>query len=266
METKQTLLLVDDEENILKSLARTLRRDKYKIFTANGGEAGLDILAKHKVGVIVSDQRMPGMTGSEFLSRAREQYPDSIRIMLSGYTELNSVTDAINHGNIYKFLSKPWEDDFLRSNIKDAFRYYELLQENIRLSNEYIQLNKNLEQRVEERTHEVVLAMHRLQLEQNILEVLPCSVIGIDSEGMVVNANNYSHQLFDLDHSGLIGKNALNILPPALYSILNNASESEVKTEIKFGDKLLLASIKNLSDLSNGSGVVIACMVIGTDL
>ena len=108
---ERTLLLVDDEENITSALVRLLRRDGYNILRANSGEAGLALLAQNEVGVIISDQRMPEMSGVEFLSKVRERYPDTVRIVLSGYTELNSVTDAINRGAVYKFLTKPWEDE-----------------------------------------------------------------------------------------------------------------------------------------------------------
>ena len=119
---KYRLLLVDDEENILSSLRRLLRRDGYTILTATGGLAALELLATHPVDVIISDQRMPGMTGVEFLRKAKDMHPDSVRLMLSGYSDLQSVTDAINEGAIYKFLSKPWDDAMLRANIEEAFR------------------------------------------------------------------------------------------------------------------------------------------------
>ncbi|MES2091380.1 MAG: EAL domain-containing protein, partial [Pseudomonadota bacterium] len=108
---KRTLLLVDDEENIVASLRRLLRRDGYHIVVAYSGAEGLQRLAEQEVDVIVSDQRMPGMTGVEFLRRAKELYPGTMRIVLSGYTELQSITDAINEGSIYKFLTKPWDDE-----------------------------------------------------------------------------------------------------------------------------------------------------------
>lgn len=141
---KRTILLVDDEENILHALERLLRRDGYHILTANSGEAGLQRLEQNAVGVIVSDQRMPGMTGVEFLSKVKELYPHTVRIVLSGYTELKSVTDAINKGAIYKFLTKPWEDELLRTNIKEAFEHFELAHENERLARELEQANVKL--------------------------------------------------------------------------------------------------------------------------
>lgn len=105
---ERNLLLVDDEENITRSLLRLLRQDKYKIFTADCGKQGLEILKSNEIGVILSDQRMPEMNGTEFLSQVSKLYPDTIRMVLSGYTDLQTVTNAINEGKIYKFLTKPW--------------------------------------------------------------------------------------------------------------------------------------------------------------
>ena len=118
----QTLLLLDDEENILHALTRLLRRDGYKIFTATSLSQAFDILGKHQIHVIVSDQRMPDGTGTDFLSKVKEIYPDTVRMVLSGYTDLHSVTEAINRGAIYKFLTKPWDDDDLRRQVQEAFR------------------------------------------------------------------------------------------------------------------------------------------------
>ena len=134
MQRARHLLLVDDEESILQALRRMLRRDGYIVHLASSGADGLAILEREPVGVIVSDQRMPGMTGSEFLGKVKERYPDTIRIVLSGYTELNSITEAINQGAIYKFLTKPWDDELLRQHIAEAFERYDMKFENARLA------------------------------------------------------------------------------------------------------------------------------------
>ncbi len=126
--TNRTLLLVDDEPNILSSLQRLLRHEGYTILTSTSPAAAFDILAKHPVDVVISDQRMPEMSGTEFLSRVRELYPDTLRMVLSGYADLGSVTDAVNRGAIFKFLSKPWEDDALRAQVAEAFRHHETMQ------------------------------------------------------------------------------------------------------------------------------------------
>lgn len=118
---ERTLLLVDDEPDILNSLKRLLRRNGYRILTAGSAAEGLELLSLNRVQVIVSDQRMPIMSGSEFLSRVKSLYPDTMRIVLSGYTELDALTDAINRGAIYKFVTKPWDDVELRETIREAF-------------------------------------------------------------------------------------------------------------------------------------------------
>jgi diguanylate cyclase (GGDEF)-like protein len=120
----RTLLLLDDEENILSALNRLLRRDGYRIFTATTVHQAFDILARNNVEVILSDQRMPEMSGTEFLSKVKGMYPGTVRIILSGYTDLETVTEAVNRGAIYKFLTKPWSDDELRFQIREAFRQH----------------------------------------------------------------------------------------------------------------------------------------------
>ncbi|BCB27712.1 hypothetical protein SKTS_25980 [Sulfurimicrobium lacus] len=121
----QTLLLVDDEPSILSALKRVLRREGYQILTATSAAEGMELLATHQVAVVMSDQRMPHVTGAEFLAKVRVMYPDTVRIILSGYTDLKSVTDVVNRGEIYKFLEKPWDDTALRENLREAFQYYE---------------------------------------------------------------------------------------------------------------------------------------------
>ncbi|MBW3551289.1 MAG: EAL domain-containing protein [Proteobacteria bacterium] len=122
---ERTLLLLDDEENVLRSLVRLFRRDGYNILSASSVSEAFDLLASNSTQVIVSDQRMADMSGTEFLTRVRDLYPDTIRMVLSGYTDLATITEAINHGAIYRFLTKPWSDEELREHIHAAFRTYE---------------------------------------------------------------------------------------------------------------------------------------------
>lgn len=126
----RTLLIVDDEPDILNALKRLFRRSGYHILTATSALDALELLALNSIQVIISDQRMPHMHGSEFLRRVRELYPETVRIMLSGYSELNALTNAINDAGIYKFLSKPWEDENLLEEIRHAFAYYEQMIKN----------------------------------------------------------------------------------------------------------------------------------------
>jgi diguanylate cyclase (GGDEF)-like protein/PAS domain S-box-containing protein len=121
---EDTLLIVDDEPGTLQTLRRLLRREGYRVLTASGGQEGLNLLALNKVQVIVSDQRMPNMSGTQFMRIARELYPDTIRIILSGFADLAAVTDSVNQGELFKFMTKPWDDGELVRNIRDAFRLH----------------------------------------------------------------------------------------------------------------------------------------------
>ncbi|MBB3121717.1 EAL domain-containing protein [Pseudoduganella violacea] len=122
---QRVLLLVDDEQNVLSALQRALRGEGYRILCAGTGQEALELLAIHPVGVIVSDARMPEMAGTELLRRVKGLHPEIVRIMLSGYTELSSVTEAINEGAVYKFITKPWDDSLLREHIRESFRLHE---------------------------------------------------------------------------------------------------------------------------------------------
>jgi diguanylate cyclase (GGDEF)-like protein/PAS domain S-box-containing protein len=122
---RPTLLLVDDEPNVLRALCRVLRRDGYRILTAADANQAFEVLATHAVQVVLSDQRMAVMCGTAFLSEVKNLYPDTVRLVLSGYTDLQSVTEAINRGAIYRFLTKPWEDEQLRAHVRDAFMHHQ---------------------------------------------------------------------------------------------------------------------------------------------
>ena len=227
---ERTLLLVDDEENILRSLGRLLRRDGYNILTANSGHEGMEVLKENDVSVIISDQRMPQMTGVEFLSKVKDVYPGTVRIVLSGYTDLKSVTDAINQGAIYRFLTKPWDDALLRANIEEAFQYHDLQDENIRLTHELKQangelstLNQELEKRVEVKTHEVILNMRAAQISQEVLENLPIAVLGIGDDGIIAVANQLAHRLLGDEGEYLVGRPSGEVLPEILDEVLQYA-------------------------------------------
>ncbi|MGJ9417202.1 EAL domain-containing protein [Massilia sp. CMS3.1] len=218
------LLLVDDEPNILAALKRLLRGEQYQIYTAGNGQEGLALLAEHPVDVIVSDQRMPGMVGADFLRKARQQYPETIRIMLSGYTELQSVTDAVNEGAIYKFLTKPWDDEQLRAHIAEAFRVKEIADENLRLNlevrtanQELAEANRRMEQLLTEKQHQISRDEISLNIARELLQHLPLPVIGLDDAGVIVFINGAAERLFG-HGAELLGNEAASVLPALFVS------------------------------------------------
>jgi diguanylate cyclase (GGDEF)-like protein len=121
----QVLLIVDDDKNVRKALTRVLSRDGYRILSAGSGKEALDLLAVNPVQVIISDQQMPGMSGTAFLHVVKQLYPDTMRIILSAFTDLKVVTESVNRGSVFKFLSKPWDDELLREQVRDAFRRHQ---------------------------------------------------------------------------------------------------------------------------------------------
>lgn len=139
---KIDILYLDDEENNLISFKATFRL-KYNIYIALNAEIAMSILETKPVQIIITDQRMPAMTGVEFLEKVIEKYPDPIRILLTGYADLNAVIDAVNKGKIYHYLSKPWNEEELDSAIIKAFEVYE---ENLQVKEMTGKLTVNNEQ------------------------------------------------------------------------------------------------------------------------
>ncbi|AWI81680.1 two-component system response regulator [Parazoarcus communis] len=161
-----TLLLVDDEANILSSLRRLFRPQGYRVLTAESGDEALQLLAAEPIDLILSDMRMPGMTGAQLLATACERWPDTVRILLTGYADMSSTIEAINRGQIYRYVSKPWEDDDLKLLVRDALERKYLKLENERMTqtiaeqNEQLRhFNAELEARVQARTKELSEAL-----------------------------------------------------------------------------------------------------------
>ncbi|MBS1209104.1 MAG: response regulator [Proteobacteria bacterium] len=215
-----TVLLVDDEENILASLRRLLRKDGYRILCATSGQAGLDLLASEKVDVIISDQRMPHMVGTVFLQKAQELSPNSVRMILSGYTDLESVTAAINQGAVYKFLTKPWDDEILRLSIKEALRHKWVRDENRMLQAMLVEVNEELAHANQLLAERVDFAQEALHNFQEIVHDLPVALLGIDASGLLMFANKAAFDL--LDKPVAFGSAAAPQLPDGISVLLDN--------------------------------------------
>jgi response regulator RpfG family c-di-GMP phosphodiesterase len=229
---------VDDEEGILHSLKRLLRKEGYQLFTASSGAEGIKILEEHDIHLVISDQRMPQMSGTEFFALVKERYPDAIRIILTGYTEVDSITESINRGHIYKFLLKPWNDQALKLEIKSALEQYDLIQANKRLhekvmeQNEQLKrINENLEMMVKERTTELEIQNHALELSRAILEELAFPVIGVSAEGFIAVINRKAKLLSMNGEKFQIGRDIHDYFSPNVKEIIISALETNT-TEI----------------------------------
>ncbi|MEO6422182.1 MAG: EAL domain-containing protein [Candidatus Nitrotoga sp.] len=267
LKQSRKLLLVDDEANILSALKRLLRREGYDIFTAISAELGLEILATHRVDVIISDQLMPGMNGVEFLRRAKTLHPHTIRMVLSGYTDLQAVTDAINEGAIYKFLSKPWDDGILLANIKEAFRHKEMADDNRRLNtglelanSQMAVVNEQLQKMLVNKDLQVTRDETLLNIMQEVLQELPFPIIGIDDELIIALANTAADVICG-GGKPLLGRNIYSSLPASLLAALGSSMKAETDIDIKGIRYCLRRSSMGEHSRSHGALLVLVPLV-----
>jgi response regulator RpfG family c-di-GMP phosphodiesterase len=257
--SEDTVLFVDDEDSILRSLQRSLRKEPYRILTAGSGKEGLAILETEKVQLVVSDQRMPVMTGSQFLHEVQAVSPDSVRVILSGYAEPNIIVDAINNGGIHRFIGKPWNDEELKTTLRQCLEHYHIVQENRRLSelsvrqvHELERLNRQLESTVVERTRSLVLA-------QEVLERLPRMVLGISREREIMVTNGAArHGLPEVGRS-LPGSDMGDILPAEAISAVQRCLESgqDIDCTVHWNDRSLRAHVAPLGEPADPCGCVL---------
>lgn len=217
MDETVKILCVDDERNILRALKRVfIEYENYELLTANSGEDALKLVEQQpEIPVIISDYRMPGMSGVEFLARSAEINPDSIRIILSGFADTAAMLEAINIGHVFKFIPKPWNDEDLCATVAQAVEIATLKRRNKELQFELQQRNKelneinaNLGKIVQQRTESLQMRSQVLQMAQDILEQMPLGVIGLDTENHIVLINSFALDLLSDDTPIILGDRA----------------------------------------------------------
>jgi two-component system NtrC family sensor kinase len=206
------ILCVDDEPNVHNSLKRLFLQDDYSIHTAHSGEEGLSILENTPINIVISDGRMYGMTGSEFLKEVCARWPDTVRIVLSASTDPSSLVSAINNGQIYRFIPKPWDNSDLRSTVQGAVERFNLSKKNVELTDELQRKNKELLKLLNEREECLKMNSCMLSAFQHILDAVPTGIIAIDPEDIIVQCNERSRQILG-QASPLISERADEALP-----------------------------------------------------
>jgi FixJ family two-component response regulator len=265
----RTLLCVDDEEAILSSLRRVFLDEDIRVLCATSGAEGLEILKREPVAVILSDQRMPGMTGSEFLREARRIRPETVRIILSGFAEISTVVGAINDGEINKFLAKPWDDTALLETVRTCFAQYDLvianreLSEQIRAQNEQLKrFNSDLE-----------LRNRALQVYQEVLEELPVGVLGISTDGTVALVNACGRDLLGAPAELTLGAHFRDLLPPEATDAVARALEDGATRQLGLSGgkgvrwhRPLRAVVQPLRLAAYGRGVLLVLCAFGEEV
>ncbi len=273
-QNQHTVLCVDDEKNILNSLKRLLRREGYRLLTANSGQEGLKLFEENEVHLVISDQRMPEMSGIDFMEKVNTEHPDTIRIVLTGYTDVDAITESINKGHVYKFLLKPWNDENLKLEIRKALEQYELVQANKRLheqvlkQNEELQkINENLEFLVKERTKDLEVQNQALELSRTILEDLSVPIIGVSEEGMIVLINREAQSLSKSGNGFAIGNRLIDYfsskIDKKMAEVLTNNLAQTLKG-YQLSEEIYDIDLVPLSGDFRGKGVVVTMKPVGT--
>jgi len=237
-----TLLFVDDEPNILSSLKRLFRPHGYRILTAPGGREGLAMMEKETVDLVVSDMRMPEMDGAAFLQQVASRWLDTVRILLTGYSDLASTIAAVNEGQIYRYISKPWEDNDILLTVKRALEQKRLEKERARLealtrkqNAQLKELNASLEDKVAARTSELQQAVSFLELAQQSLKESYCTTVEVFSNLVEMHEHHgrgwnrrIAHQVSQVaELSGLEMEDAQNLHYAALLRNIGKISLSD---------------------------------------
>jgi FixJ family two-component response regulator len=196
MNDKPRILFVDDEENVLRAIRRHFLDEDYEIITANSGRAGLVIMRQAPADVIVSDFRMPEMSGGEFLSQVADQWPETVRMVLSGYADISAVISAINDGGIYRFISKPWQENELKEAVSDALVQHRSMVQLRNLADQALSVNETLLE--DERRESARIHQRNVDLEQQVqfLELYreaflasacPAAIVRLDEPRVTLN-------------------------------------------------------------------------------
>lgn len=258
---RRRVLIVDDEQSILSAMRRLLRREPYEILTVTCGTEAIQVLEECPVHLLIVDQRMPGCSGTDLLREVRERWPETIRMILSGYSEVSSIIASVNDGAIYKFISKPWNDEELKLHVRRAIEQYDLEAENRRMADELIQANERLKDLNRKLDQRVADAMIGLDYTQELLNVMEAGVITVDETGLVVNANSRACQLMDPSRGEIVGESVGVALPAPLFQAIFGQPRQDQPASsgrLECGGRSLQWRARRVSDTMGDRGTVIS--------
>jgi CheY-like chemotaxis protein len=193
-----TILIVDDDPGVLHALKRTLHHEPYRVLTTTDPMEAFQLLSSQPVQMVISDQRMPEMTGTELLLQVKLLYPEVVRVILTGYTDEEAIMAAINDGQVYKFLFKPWNSDALKLELYHALKY-----------------------------HSALAANRENQDCKAVLEELPTPLVVVDAGGRLVRCNPAATRLFPHLQTCLVGQNCRTALPASMVDALADGCRND---------------------------------------
>ncbi len=256
------LLIVDDEPNVIQALKRLFRKEAITVLSTSSGRQALDILQEQPIDILLTDHRMPEMSGVELLSIVKERYPETLRMILTGYTDIDTITQCVNQGQIYKFFLKPWDDSQLLLEIRQALEYRKLLQANARLNEtirtqnaELKRMNDHLEELVEERTRELKLQNAALELARDILEEIPFPILGVSSEHLIVWMNRSGQRVQGEDRFLRLGDVVEDYFDSPIPAAIDRVLQDLHPVEVSWQDRRI--DIIPLGGKFAGKGVIL---------
>ncbi|MDA8085653.1 MAG: response regulator [Nitrospiraceae bacterium] len=250
---KIRILLVDDEPNVLRAISRLFMDDDYEMLTAASGQEGLKMLEGEPVQIVISGYRMPMMDGVEFLKQVRNMHPQATRIVMSGYADTGAIVSAINEGEIYKFIPKPWDDNELKVAVRNALERYFLARENMELALDLKKKNEELSRVNEELKKLLAEKSDRLEFEgqiaavfRDVVDTVPLGILGVDPDDMVVLCNSAWQALAGQDFC-VVGEKVEGELPANVAGVIKVLKEKEsgkvtVRTRINGTNGTLVGS------------------------
>ncbi len=218
---ERTILLVDDEPAILSSLQRLLRGEQYRIFTAGSAEEGLAVLKEHPVQLVVADYILPKLNGSDFLKLVKQQYPDAVRVMISGFLDVAVLVDLVNQVEVYRFVAKPWQDDEFKTLVSDSLEYHDT-QLAVRVQEQQAREQiEALQQRSSALEMKVADLSGMLRLSQEVLEAIPAGLIGVSPDYELMLSNGRTFELIPALAGQTLGTKIDSLLPEQIVAAID---------------------------------------------
>jgi CheY-like chemotaxis protein len=277
-----SILCVDDEPGIVRSIRRILKAEPVNVLTAASGPEALDILRKQSVSLILTDYRMPEMNGIEFLEQAAPLCPDAFRMILTGYAEAHVLVEAVNRGQIYKILYKPFQEEDIKLTVRSGLEHHARNRENRALLEELGQrnkqlatLNQKLKSGLEGTQADLTISSTALSIAQQLLNEIPAAVIGIEPSGQIVFANKLANEWFAPPIAprlfSLVGAWSSDILPGPVHESLKDISATplmkakDLRVQVK-PDLTLQISCRAITNGAENQAAATTVFLFATEL
>lgn len=216
---KHTILIVDDEIDVLNSLKRQLRNEPFELMFAGSGKEALNLIEKGSIHVILTDYKMPAMNGVELLQTVKQRHPEIVRAIFSGFIDMGVLVGSINKGEVYRFITKPWDAQKLKELLHTSIEHFDILAKNKQFMKEIIAKNESLSKTVGERGR-------ALDLSDAILDALPFAVIAVDNEMNVIKTNSMARSILPVEKDAASAKKLSSLMPDLLTDFISSGLDT----------------------------------------